>query len=460
MRLIKGISGSSAGAITAFMLSLGMSSEDIKYEMEREMPLEFPVGNFKGPISVFEQFIDEQPNVFYKRVVDDKPSVGYYPKGKTLESLINKSVWRIFEPLDPIRFTSKTAAYKILKNKFSDNSDYGVTAKLFESKTNFEEILERAILGRGLFGGYKARIYFGNLIKEYLYPQLSGYPLPAKDAGELTFKDFYNLTGVDLVLTGTNITQHAPRYFSVYHTPDFPVIEAVQISMTLPGAFRPVYVNTDVRKGDKKQREKYAGLYVDGGMLNNYPIRAFDNIEIVQDTDSNQNATDVLDDPSKQHINSLTYYGIKSAFPIAGDPRLRNSECNCVLGMRLEELENVKTETEEDKIYPVNEGVFIDFIKSLYKTIGYSSEEGQLRSLEDERRTVKFYASINERNKLFQRLNKKTYNIEDTDKVFTLKVADFSTPAIDKTRGRGSLAKVKDFLIEEAGVRMNDFLES
>lgn len=289
---------------------------------------------------------------------------------------------------------------------------------------------------------------------------IANHPPSPDKIKTLSFKDFYDLTGVDLVLTGTNITQHSPRYFSVYHTPDFPVIEAVQISMTLPGAFRPVFVNTDVRKGDKKQREKYAGLYVDGGMLNNYPIRAFDNIEIVQHTDSNQNATEVLDDPSKQHINSLTYYGIKSAFPVAGDPRLRNSECNCVLGMRLEELENVKTETEEDKIYPVKEGVFIDFIKSLYKTIGYSSEEGQLRSLEDERRTVKFYASINERNKLFQRLNKKTYNIEDTDKVFTLKVADFSTPAIDKTRGRGSLAKVKDFLIEEAGVRMNDFLES
>ena len=41
-------------------------------------------------------------------------------------------------------------------------------------------------------------------------------------------------------------------------------MEAVQISMTLPVAFKPVFVDTDVRSGDTEQSEKYQGLYVEG----------------------------------------------------------------------------------------------------------------------------------------------------------------------------------------------------
>jgi NTE family protein len=132
-------------------------------------------------------------------------------------------------------------------------------------------------------------------------------------------------TGVDLIITGTNITQHGTRYFSVYHTPDFPVIEAVQISMSLPGVFKPVFVKTDVRKGDEDQKDKYAGLYIDGGMLNNYPIHAFDFIEQSDDPKG----------PQAGNLRELTFRGMKDAYPVAGNPKLRKEDCNCLLGMRL-----------------------------------------------------------------------------------------------------------------------------
>lgn len=211
-----------------------------------------------------------------------------------------------------------------------------------------------------------------------------------------------------------------------------------------------VYVNTDVRKGDERQREKYAGLYVDGGMLNNYPIHAFDNIV----------STDCTDDAEGKHLCDLTYYGINGIFSIAGNPRLRNSECDCILGMRLQDFENADFKTEENELYPAEGGVLIDFLKDLYHTLGYGAEEGQIRSLEDEKRTVSFYASIYEDDDLFQNLNKRKYNIGKDDTSYTVELADFSTPAIDRTRGRASLAKVKDFLMVEAGKRLKVFLES
>ena len=64
----------------------------------------------------------------------------------------------------------------------------------------------------------------------------------------------YTLTGVDLVITGANITKHKPSVFSSRHTPLFPVAEAVGISMNLPFLFKPVHVEANVPVGPLNSR--------------------------------------------------------------------------------------------------------------------------------------------------------------------------------------------------------------
>lgn len=115
----------------------------------------------------------------------------------------------------------------------------------------------------------------------------------------LTFEQFFYLTGSNLVLTGTNITNSASLYFSKDRTPDFPVADAVLISMNLPVIFPPIwnqanvfqdpmqfYKSSKVHAGNvsalsewENYNNLYRGLYVDGGIMNNLPIHAFNDVE-------------------------------------------------------------------------------------------------------------------------------------------------------------------------------------
>lgn len=79
----------------------------------------------------------------------------------------------------------------------------------------------------------------------------------------------YNLTQktaktYDLYLMATNLSTKYGVLFSHEHTPDVPVAKALRMSMSIPLFF------TAVEHGRPTQ------IYVDGGVLNNYPIQIFD----------------------------------------------------------------------------------------------------------------------------------------------------------------------------------------
>lgn len=90
-------------------------------------------------------------------------------------------------------------------------------------------------------------------------------PLPA----DLTFRQFFDLTGVDLMITGTNLSTNQSKYFSVGYSPEFPVIDAVGLSMAIPLIFKPVcstrpYVHYEETDDYNKA---YTGLWADGGIF-------------------------------------------------------------------------------------------------------------------------------------------------------------------------------------------------
>jgi NTE family protein len=95
----------------------------------------------------------------------------------------------------------------------------------------------------------------------------------AKDA--YTFRDFADSsihkegkTFLDLYVTGTDISNRRSRIFSLQTTPDLEVALAVRMSMSIPLFFEAVpyrYPGTEDEQ-----------LYVDGGIMWNYPIGLFD----------------------------------------------------------------------------------------------------------------------------------------------------------------------------------------
>jgi NTE family protein len=80
---------------------------------------------------------------------------------------------------------------------------------------------------------------------------------------DLTFESLRDrCLGPELYLKGTNISRGESVTFCAEDTPNFPVLKAIRISMSIPFFFTSVTVGGD--------------YYGDGGILNNYPIRMFD----------------------------------------------------------------------------------------------------------------------------------------------------------------------------------------
>lgn len=164
-------------------------------------------------------------------------------------------------------------------------------------------------------------------------------------------------------------------------------VGAVAMSMNFPFAFRPVYVDHPVRGNDKAQAENYRGLYVDGGMLNNFPIHAFDTIK----------QTDQLYDGSKLLFRNKQTVGAY----LAGDFVQGTAGDEKFLGFRLADLyaegnpnidQGPPVKSDRNSIYPDSlddkKGVLGRFVQDLISTFMYPAGDGQIRFPNDMERTV------------------------------------------------------------------------
>jgi len=90
---------------------------------------------------------------------------------------------------------------------------------------------------------------------------------------EITFKEAYEQTGNFLVITTANLTTGFMLYMSHETTPDLPIKRAIRRTTALPLVFKP---DAPLELFDEDRELKQC--YVDGGLLNNYPLDYFDDI--------------------------------------------------------------------------------------------------------------------------------------------------------------------------------------
>ncbi|XP_070541944.1 uncharacterized protein [Ptychodera flava] len=83
---------------------------------------------------------------------------------------------------------------------------------------------------------------------------------------DITFKDLYSKYGKELCIVVTNVNQMDAEYCHVKTTPLMPIRIAVRMSVSIPAVLEPV------RYGQGHSTD----LYVDGGLLVNFPIHSFD----------------------------------------------------------------------------------------------------------------------------------------------------------------------------------------
>ena len=130
------------------------------------------------------------------------------------------------------------------------------------------------------YGWYSSQ-YFYDWIKLQIASQFDS----EKKAPPYTFSDFKdtslhkdNRHFKELFIIGTDITRSTSTIFSHKTTPNMEVAEAVRISMSVPLLFESIKTSCDINSSDTQT------IFVDGGMLYNYPITLFDQDYPLQDT--------------------------------------------------------------------------------------------------------------------------------------------------------------------------------
>jgi len=108
----------------------------------------------------------------------------------------------------------------------------------------------------------------------------------------ITFRELYHVSKKHLVLTGSNITNMIPEYFSYTKTPDMSVLTALLITTRLPYIFPPITINN--------------ALYIDGHLFDPFPIRGFSNKIIKKNR--NHMIGIIITDVYKRYITGIKDY--------------------------------------------------------------------------------------------------------------------------------------------------------
>jgi len=97
---------------------------------------------------------------------------------------------------------------------------------------------------------------------------------------EITFKQAYEKTGNYLMITTVDLTTGTLIYQNKDTTPDLPIKKAVRRSTALPIIYQPDIQkeNIEVYSHGETRHELMDRYYVDGGLLDNYPIYYFDSV--------------------------------------------------------------------------------------------------------------------------------------------------------------------------------------
>ena len=183
--------------------------------------------------------------------------------------------------------------------------------------------------------------------------------------GEATFRDLAKSKKFrDIYLIGTDLSTSYTKVFCNKYTPDVKVADAARISMSIPLFFKAVQnINND------------GHVYVDGGLLDNYPIKVFDRVSYVLEG-NNERRTEYYEKTNKSLLRKNHQI----------DEYVYNKE---TLGFRLDAKEEIEKFLDPDRELPIKNDIktIFSYTKALVTTLIDFQNNVHLHS-DDWQRTV------------------------------------------------------------------------
>ncbi len=275
LKKIEGVAGTSAGAITALMISLGMSPKEIEDEINN---------------TDFNAFFDPpcprlipQPLEYVQRKPDAVETMSLMGVGTDEDDFrqLLRYILREGQNLGLSQDDAFAALYAglyliLILNRRVTKFLGSVKSLLASIKPPLSTLI--VYLGpyltylkrdMGLFSGSAARTYFDKLVSERAAKLEGGNPDHYRNMPFIVHKKIFHK---ELMVCGANFSTGKTVLFSPRkeHTPYFPVADAVRISMGLPIVYKPYVITQEIPGWPP------CGTYVDGGVWNNLPFREID----------------------------------------------------------------------------------------------------------------------------------------------------------------------------------------
>jgi len=205
------------------------------------------------------------------------------------------------------------------------------------------------------FGWYKGD-FFSTWIAHLVREQLG--------SERATFRDLQRAGRPELHVVGANLSTGYAETFSVERSPDMPLVAAIRISMSIPLFFAAV------RSGPR------GDVYVDGGVVRNYPVKLFDRQRYI-DMDKEASAA-----------RYAVYYDRENERRIRENPRHSPYVYNRqTLGMRLDTMEEIGLFRYNEPLNGKRIRTFTHFARALISALLQVQENQHLHS-DDWQRTL------------------------------------------------------------------------
>ncbi|MEO6454616.1 MAG: patatin-like phospholipase family protein [Ginsengibacter sp.] len=216
-------------------------------------------------------FVFSQQNYSYKNLVFEGGGIRGLAYPGALQVLEQKGIVKNIERVAGTSAGAITALLVSLgyNSHEIDSIIYTLKVQQLNDGKNIFGKIRRIKKEYGIFKGDKFERWLGQIIKNKTGNiNTTFFELHQLHLNNNKFKDVY--------CTGTNITLQKLIIFSWINTPAMQIKTAVHISGCIPVYFKPVAIDSMWNEVSvKKSKIKY-DLYVDGGMMNNYPINIFD----------------------------------------------------------------------------------------------------------------------------------------------------------------------------------------
>ena len=284
---IQGISGASAGAITALLLGSGYSFDEIKTELQRTDFDNFLDGPDTDIITAGKLYDTDTRRI--RTEWERQRGEGAIELSKKLYKLIKSGKLDSLSEIDyDLLFDCLVdIALALIMNEVIVNEGEmsphlkKLVARL---KSNFMKFTTSLKLYYGLFTGREIHRWFHRKILEKIR-LVKNIPPGFSMEGErllVTFQEHQEIFNTALKFTSVNIETGNVHVFSNDTTPRFPVATAARMSMSLPGIYKPVHISESYAKEIGLDPPGiWAGFWVDGGLFNNAPIKLWESDEAV-----------------------------------------------------------------------------------------------------------------------------------------------------------------------------------